>query len=749
MTSRSRRLTLLGALVLLLGGVAWWLIAPTSKPSSASAPIDSPAETTSAEQAVPEGATASAPAGEDEVEIAIGDQAAALSTLNKALERAGEQELVEIRVVVASAEDVPTLLATFPAFRVHLADRDRKTLVLAGTRATILDFLKRQPACVRFVEPEPIPVLYNKVATGSRFLGLTTLREDVPGLTGEGEVVAVIDTGISTGVAATFHKDLLPGLFGMTKEPTNPATTPIDSSGHGTHVAGSVISRGKTYSSTLGAAPGALLFFQALGTTSDGSIPMGSYDDYYLERGAKAGANIVSCSWGRFRSGSTAYYGDYTGEVDYAAWANPEVLFCFAVGNEGVDANADGVVDASSVYSFEAHAKNILTVGAQESYLPSYTAKTSAYSGGGSPIRGDRMANPYLTYDGMAAFSSRGPLNDGRIAPMLVAPGTAIYSTTKDGSVGDMNGTSMATPLTAGSAAVLRQYLRECHNFAKPTSALLRAGLILCTETLAPGQYGTGDTQEIPNESPNNVEGWGALRLGKTLTGTATLGFRDRITLATGGTDTFTIEGVQANTEVTAVLSYIDYPGKLYKSTTDLINDYDLTLIAPDGTAHSVGDHLNTIERVRATSTVAGDWQVKVSATRISRNGSGNIAAVAWRAETASGAVALPTQAEASAESVTLTVVQPPDSSPYIDFPLYPAPGTNTFSKGTTLTVRAAPKLSTTDFNVSPTYPCGWVLEKADGSFSQGEDLTFSLKLDQSATLRWYTTFPGTAFRLQ
>ena len=67
MTSRARRLTLLGALFLLLGGVAWWLIAPTSKPSSAPASAESPAETTNAEQAVPDGATASAPAGEDEV----------------------------------------------------------------------------------------------------------------------------------------------------------------------------------------------------------------------------------------------------------------------------------------------------------------------------------------------------------------------------------------------------------------------------------------------------------------------------------------------------------------------------------------------------------------------------------------------------------------------------------------------------------------------------------------------------------
>ena len=749
MTSRSRRLTLLGALLLLLGGVAWWLIAPTSKPSSAPAPIDSPAETTSAEQAVPDGATASAPAGEDEVEIAIGDQAAALSALHKALERAGEQELVEIRVVVASAEDVPTLLATFPAFRVHLADRDRKTLVLAGTRATIRDFLKRQPACVRFVELEPIFAFCNAVATGSRFLGLTPLREKVPGLTGEGEVVAVIDTGISTGVAATFHKDLLPGLFGMTKEPKGNNSTPVDLNGHGTHVAGSVISRGKTYPSTRGAAPGALLFFQSLGATAAGKFGLNASEATYFARSATAGASIVSCSWAARSDSSTGYYNSNANSVDTFAWDNPEVLVCFAVGNEGKDTNTNGVINLSSVRSFQAHAKNILTVGAQESYRQDYPY---VYGAGGSPINEDLMASPPSEYpdcNGMAAFSSRGPLSDGRIAPMLVAPGTAIYSTTKDGSADYDNGTSMATPLTAGSAAVLRQYLRECHNFAKPTSALLRAGLILCSETLAPGQYGTGETQEIPNESPNNVEGWGALRLGKTLTGTATLGFRDRITLATGGTDTFTIEGVQANTEVTAVLSYIDYPGYVSKSATALINDYDLTLIAPDGTAHSMGDHLNTIERVRATSTVAGDWQVKVSATRISRSGTGNIAAVAWRAETASGAVSLPAQAEASAESVTLTVVQPPDASPYIDFPLYPAPGTNTFSKGTTLTVRAAPKQSTTYFNVSPTYPCGWVLEKADGSFSQGEDLTFSLKLDQSATLRWYTTFPGTAFRLQ
>lgn len=58
----------------------------------------------------------------------------------------------------------------------------------------------------------------------------------------------------------------------------------------------------------------------------------------------------------------------------------------------------------------------------------------------------------------VAGFSSRGPTNDSRIKPDIVAPGVMVYSASKqaDDRYSRSNGTSMATPLAAGVAALVR-----------------------------------------------------------------------------------------------------------------------------------------------------------------------------------------------------------------------------------------------------------------------------------------------------
>ena len=120
---------------------------------------------------------------------------------------------------------------------------------------------------------------------------------------------------------------------------------------------------------------------------------------------------------------------------------------------------------------------------------------------------------------GMAAFSSRGPALDGRIKPDIVAPGTWIASTKSSVASGGgwgaidsnymyMGGTSMATPLTAGAAALIRQYYTDRESIT-PSAALIKATMVNGATDIYPGQYGTGGTQEIPVTRPTNVAGWG------------------------------------------------------------------------------------------------------------------------------------------------------------------------------------------------------------------------------------------------
>ena len=163
--------------------------------------------------------------------------------------------------------------------------------------------------------------------------------------------------------------------------------------------------------------------------------------------------------------------------------------------------------------------------------------------------------NETYSIDSLAYFSSRGPTADGRIKPDIVAPGHAIISSRSDGhpytfqcdenegpagvplataqaALTWMSGTSMATPLASGSAALVRQYYREGYfphgvrNASmgfEPKASLIKATLIHGSSPMA-GKSCThgfdGDCLPLFNlTAKENLvkQGWGRLRLDSVL----------------------------------------------------------------------------------------------------------------------------------------------------------------------------------------------------------------------------------------
>src|SRR6266705_6644524 len=128
--------------------------------------------------------------------------------------------------------------------------------------------------------------------------------------------------------------------------------------------------------------------------------------------------------------------------------------------------------------------------------------------------------------EGMAAFSSRGLTLEGRLKPDVVAPGTSILSTrsrhvqhvttvfgvSADAAYFFDTGTSMAAPLVAGCAAVLRETLVK-NGVATPSAALIKALLINGAVELA-GQYSPSEA----GPSPNNDSGFGRVNLARSVT---------------------------------------------------------------------------------------------------------------------------------------------------------------------------------------------------------------------------------------
>ena len=480
---------------------------------------------------------------------------------------------------------------------------------------------------VQWVEEFVPPRIVNDQSVIGTHLNVTNVWS-ARGLTGAGQIIGHADTGLDVGNTNSIHPDFagrIVAAFALGR-----TDTWNDPDGHGTHTAGSILGNGAASSGQFrGVAYEAGLVHQSVLDSGGGlgGLPV-DLNDLFLQA-YNQGARIHADSWG------SSVYGFYTGDsrqADEFMWDYPEMLLVFAAGNDGWD-SGDGIINPDSIGS-PATAKNILSVGASESGREPGSGGLSSRTWGSlwpwdysaSPIYEDYVSQSYdLTNQGMAAFSSRGPSDDNRIKPEVVAPGTDIISTRSQQSGAGLlwgahpnsqysfsGGTSMSTPLVAGAAALVRQYFAEYKDYNTPSAALIKAALMHGARTLTPGQYGAGAYREIPPDRPNAVEGFGQVDVEGTLFPSSAAWFYadEKGGLANPEDAAEHVFYAQTGT-VKITMNYTDFPATA-GSGIKLVNDLDLIV-----DAEARRDRRNPFEHAVLNVMTPGFYTARVEAINI------------------------------------------------------------------------------------------------------------------------------------
>lgn len=439
------------------------------------------------------------------------------------------------------------------------------------------------------------------------------------GYDGSGVIACVADTGLDTGDLNTLHPDLRDQVKAIYYY--GDVNSGMDEHAHGTHLSGSIVANGlRGYGTTdengylygLGTAPGAQLVAQRI-IDKTGTLFL-TEDFQLLARDAyRENVSVVNNSWGAENTGTyDSYAAEYDALVrdsDNLTPGNQEMTFIFAAGNSG---------PGSQTLITPGVGKNVITVGACQS---------------GRQVLGLYAEGP----EAMSDFSSRGPTEDGRYKPDIVAPGSWITSTrSKYASTGNewlmidenynyMGGTSMSSPIVTGATAVIIQYFREMCGGQDPSPALLKSLLITIAQDMN-NDYGT-------DYAPNYDEGWGRIWLPALIESTITNICENQSVLLQQDEiweRQFFVNDSSENLKIT--LSWTDVPG-LPSAVPSLVNDLDLEVIDPNGKLYygnqflygvsvtgSSPDRKNNVEGFLIKEPLSGMYTVRVRAHRIAED---------------------------------------------------------------------------------------------------------------------------------
>lgn len=394
-------------------------------------------------------------------------------------------------------------------------------------------------------------------------------------------------------------------------------------SDHATHVAGTLVgggvnpnAKGMSYMGTLKAhdwnnAEGEMALAASLG------LEVSNHSYGYI-----TGWHSSSGNWTWYGDNNISdqedyrfgFYGSRSRDWDQIAYNAPYYLIVKSSGNDrgqgpsnagtGNLAPVDGGADGFDCIGDGGTAKNMMSVGA--------VAQVMNYTGPSSVI--------------MSSFSSWGPVDDGRIKPDIVAKGVSTFSSGSNNNTyySTKSGTSMSSPNTAGTLALLQQHYQQTHSGASMLSSTLRALAIHTADEAGPA------------DGPDYMFGWGLLNAERAANiiseDDVIQNVIDEITLSIDSV--FTREVIaQGGIPLRVTIAWIDpagtvLPNGLNVRTPSLVHDLDLKIIAPDGeiffpysldpdnpTAPASKDgknYVDNVELIHIENTLPGTYTIQV-----------------------------------------------------------------------------------------------------------------------------------------
>lgn len=341
------------------------------------------------------------------------------------------------------------------------------------------------------------------------------------GFTGEGIVIASIDTGVQWDHPALrqhyrgFDAGEVNHNYNWFDATGDSPTVPVDTNGHGTHVAGILVGNAGG-EQQIGVAPGARWIAAngcASGCSTRNLLASGQWTlaPTNLE-GKKPSVglrpHIINNSWGSSVPSNNPLLEDVS-----EAWNASGQFAVFSNGNKGPECNTSTSPGSRVInYSVGNYTRNHL----------------------------------------INAESSRGSGQDGAIKPDISAPGTNIRSAIPGDAYGLATGTSMAAPHVAGAVALLWS--------ARPD---LRSDIEITRNLLDGSATDTNDTSCGGSSTHNNVFGQGRLNALKLINSApATPVYRldgtDRYATAAAIAD-----GYEPGVDVVYLATGLDYPDAL------------------------------------------------------------------------------------------------------------------------------------------------------------------------------------------